>query len=70
MATAVIYVDEAGNPDSHRQPLVSGETPLFTLTGKAFAATRRAPQSIARPEGGGAAWPAPESALVGTTAGE
>ena len=37
MTTAVIYVDEAGNPDSHREPLVSGETPLFTLTGVAFA---------------------------------
>jgi hypothetical protein len=36
MATVVIYVDEAGNPDSHQEPLVSGETPLITLAGVAL----------------------------------
>ena len=39
MATAVIYIDEAGNPDPHREPLVNGETPLFSLTGVAFPLT-------------------------------
>lgn len=36
MPTAVIYIDEAGNPDSHKVPYVSGETPLFALVGLAL----------------------------------
>lgn len=36
MSTALIYIDEAGSPDPHHAPLVSGETPLFTLAALAF----------------------------------
>lgn len=36
MSTCVIYVDEAGNPYSHRVPVQGGETPLFTLAAVAF----------------------------------
>lgn len=38
MSTAIIYIDEAGNPGSHREPLIpaSGETPLFCLVGLAL----------------------------------
>ena len=36
MATVVVYIDEAGNPDRHSEPLVSGETPLFVLAGTAL----------------------------------
>jgi hypothetical protein len=31
MSTLVIYIDEAGNVDSHHVPPAPGETPLFTL---------------------------------------
>jgi hypothetical protein len=36
MTTCVIYVDEAGNPHSHSEPLKVGETPLLTLAAVAF----------------------------------
>ncbi len=36
MTTAVIYVDEAGNPARHHEPLRSGETPLFVLAAVAL----------------------------------
>jgi len=36
MGTCVIYVDEAGSPDSHSIPIKSGETPIFTLAAIAF----------------------------------
>jgi hypothetical protein len=36
MTTCVFYVDEAGQPDGHSEPLKNGETPLFTLASLAF----------------------------------
>lgn len=36
MSTIVVYIDEAGSPDSHRVPLITGETPLMTLVGLAL----------------------------------
>jgi len=36
MATCVVYIDEAGNPDGHHVPVRDGETPIFTLAALAF----------------------------------
>ncbi len=36
MATVVVYIDEAGSPDRHHDPLANGETPLFALVGLAL----------------------------------
>jgi hypothetical protein len=36
MSTAIVYIDEAGSPYGHHEPLVGGETPLFTLAAVAF----------------------------------
>lgn len=38
MSTIIIYIDEAGNPGAHSEPIVaaSGETPLFCLVGLAL----------------------------------
>src|SRR2546430_883977 len=36
MTTAVVYIDEAGSPDAHHNPLGNGETPLFSLVGLAL----------------------------------
>ena len=36
MSTCVIYVDEAGSPDSHQIPIKNGTTPIFTLAATVF----------------------------------
>ena len=36
MPTIIVYIDEAGSPARHTEPLVSGDTPLFVLAGLAF----------------------------------
>lgn len=40
MATCVLYIDEAGNPDPHSVPVKNGQTPLFTLAGLALPLTQ------------------------------
>lgn len=37
MSTCVLYVDESGDVRKHDIPLKNGQTPIFTLTGLAFA---------------------------------
>lgn len=36
MTTCVVYIDEAGSPHSHKVPIQSGTTPIFTLAAIAF----------------------------------
>jgi hypothetical protein len=36
----LIYVDEAGSSDPHREPLIVGQTPLFIIASLAFEAER------------------------------
>lgn len=36
----IFYVDEAGNPHSHHEPLLQGETPLFCLSAVALHSSR------------------------------
>ncbi len=36
MTTAIVYIDEAGSPERHHEPLSGGETPLFILAGLAL----------------------------------
>ena len=36
MSTCVFYIDEAGSPYGHHEPLINGETPIFTLASIAF----------------------------------
>lgn len=40
MSTAVVYVDEAGSPYPHHEPLANGDTPLFSLVGLALPLDR------------------------------
>ncbi len=44
MSTCVFYVDEAGDPDRHEEPLKNGQTPLFTLAALAFPLTEWRPR--------------------------
>ena len=32
----IFYVDESGSPESHSEPLLNGQTPLFVLASLAF----------------------------------
>lgn len=34
----LLYADEAGSPDAHKEPLIVGQTPLFVLASLAFQA--------------------------------
>jgi hypothetical protein len=36
----IFYVDESGSPQGHNEPLASGQTPVFVLSGLAFPSDR------------------------------